>query len=255
MIKFFRKIRQNLLMENKTGKYFKYAIGEIILVVIGILIALGINNWNENRKNHQAEKVVLNNLYENMTIDSIQFDYYKNQYNQIENLHLQLYKIGLKNEIIDSISEPALIRRTLYFKQLIDSDFKENVHKINNSKIGEALISYIGSVNDMESIYISELVPVINEKLKPYLSEQELYNTQNWFELKKRTFKDYYFEEVNGTNIVDKDGLIESTKTKKFQQILFELNVKWNEFYTRLETVIEENDNLRVLIKSELKNY
>jgi len=50
MIKFFRKIRQSLLMENKTGKYFKYAIGEIILVVIGILIALQINNWNENRK-------------------------------------------------------------------------------------------------------------------------------------------------------------------------------------------------------------
>ena len=50
MIKFFRKIRQNLLMKNKTGKYFKYAIGEIVLVVIGILIALQINNWNENRK-------------------------------------------------------------------------------------------------------------------------------------------------------------------------------------------------------------
>jgi len=48
MIKFFRKIRQNLLRENKTGKYFKYAIGEITLVVIGILIALQINNWNEN---------------------------------------------------------------------------------------------------------------------------------------------------------------------------------------------------------------
>jgi len=55
MIKIFRKIRQNLLMENKTGKYFKYAIGEIILVVIGILIALQINNWNENRKNKITE--------------------------------------------------------------------------------------------------------------------------------------------------------------------------------------------------------
>ena len=50
MIKFFRKIRQDLLSRGKTGKYFKYAIGEIILVVIGILIALQINNWNENRK-------------------------------------------------------------------------------------------------------------------------------------------------------------------------------------------------------------
>lgn len=55
MIKFFRKIRQQLLSEGKTRKYFKYAIGEIVLVVIGILIALQINNWNENRKNKIAE--------------------------------------------------------------------------------------------------------------------------------------------------------------------------------------------------------
>jgi len=42
--------------KNKTGKYFKYAIGEIILVVIGILIALSINNWNEQRKNRANER-------------------------------------------------------------------------------------------------------------------------------------------------------------------------------------------------------
>lgn len=49
MIKFFRRIRQNLVAEGKTGRYFKYAIGEILLVVIGILIALSINNWNSDR--------------------------------------------------------------------------------------------------------------------------------------------------------------------------------------------------------------
>ena len=62
MIKFFRHIRQNLLMENKTSKYFKYAIGEIVLVVIGILIALQINNWNEERKDRNREQVILKNL-------------------------------------------------------------------------------------------------------------------------------------------------------------------------------------------------
>ena len=55
MIKFFSKIRYSLIKQNKSGKYFKYAIGEIILVVIGILIALSINNWNENRKNSIKE--------------------------------------------------------------------------------------------------------------------------------------------------------------------------------------------------------
>jgi len=50
MIKFFRKIRYDLMEKNKTGKYLKYAIGEIILVVIGILVALQINTWNEEKK-------------------------------------------------------------------------------------------------------------------------------------------------------------------------------------------------------------
>lgn len=50
MISFFRKIRQRLLSENKFSKYLIYAVGEIVLIVIGILIALQINNWNENRK-------------------------------------------------------------------------------------------------------------------------------------------------------------------------------------------------------------
>jgi len=55
MIKVFRKVRQNLIMENKTSKYFKYAIGEIVLVVIGILIALQINNWNDRRLLGESE--------------------------------------------------------------------------------------------------------------------------------------------------------------------------------------------------------
>jgi hypothetical protein len=62
MIKFFRKIRYDLMGKNKTGRYFKYATGEIILVVIGILIALQINNWNENRKLEQREVQILKEI-------------------------------------------------------------------------------------------------------------------------------------------------------------------------------------------------
>lgn len=69
MIKFFRKIRYDLLEKNKTGKYLKYAIGEILLVVIGILIALSINNWNEWRKDRVKEKEVLVNLVENFQLN------------------------------------------------------------------------------------------------------------------------------------------------------------------------------------------
>ncbi|WP_339840168.1 DUF6090 family protein [uncultured Maribacter sp.] len=69
MIKFFRKIRQNLLSEGKAGKYLKYAIGEIILVVIGILIALSINNWNETRKQSESEKAFITSVKNDLKQD------------------------------------------------------------------------------------------------------------------------------------------------------------------------------------------
>ena len=74
MIKFFRKIRQDLLNEGKTAKYFKYAIGEIVLVVIGILIALQINNWNENQKSEKDERYVLTEVLKNLEEDALLVD-------------------------------------------------------------------------------------------------------------------------------------------------------------------------------------
>ncbi|MGB5479757.1 MAG: DUF6090 family protein, partial [Eudoraea sp.] len=78
MIHFFRRIRRKLAADNptsakasagmKTGKYLKYAVGEIILVVIGILIALQINNWNENRKATNEEVKILNALHSDFKV-------------------------------------------------------------------------------------------------------------------------------------------------------------------------------------------
>lgn len=69
MIKFFRKIRYDLMDKNKTGKYLKYAIGEIILVMIGILLALQVNTWNEKRKNLILEKEFKIGLKNDLTRD------------------------------------------------------------------------------------------------------------------------------------------------------------------------------------------
>jgi hypothetical protein len=71
MIKFFRKIRYDLMEKNKTGKYFKYAIGEIVLVVIGILIALQINNLNESKNLSKREVLLLINLKNEISQDII----------------------------------------------------------------------------------------------------------------------------------------------------------------------------------------
>ena len=69
MIKFFRKIRKQLLSENKISKYLLYAIGEIALVVIGILIAVQINNWKNERQDREREKTYLIEIKANLNSD------------------------------------------------------------------------------------------------------------------------------------------------------------------------------------------
>ncbi len=73
MIKFFRSIRQNLLNEGKTSKYLKYAIGEIVLVVIGILIALQLNHWKEANADRALEKEYIVSLIEDLQKDTQHF--------------------------------------------------------------------------------------------------------------------------------------------------------------------------------------
>ena len=81
MIKIFRNIRQNLIMGNKTSKYLKYAVGEIVLVMIGILLALQVNNWNEARKEYDKKLALLKSLKVEFTLNLEQLDsvmYYDN---------------------------------------------------------------------------------------------------------------------------------------------------------------------------------
>ncbi len=91
MIKFFRKIRQDLLMENKTGKYFKYAIGEIVLVVIGILIALQINNWNTERQNENIKTSLLVKLEAELDYNTNRLDTLSSLYNDLKKQNIKLY--------------------------------------------------------------------------------------------------------------------------------------------------------------------
>jgi len=74
MLTFFRRIRKGLLGTGTTGKYLLYAIGEIALVVIGILIALQINNWNEWRKDRVMESLLLQDIAENLESNLVQLD-------------------------------------------------------------------------------------------------------------------------------------------------------------------------------------
>ena len=92
MIKLFRRSRKEHLEDGNTSQYLKYALGEIILVVIGILIALAINNWNEGRKIEAKQKELLTGISKELLQDIAAHDrmigFYENRLNFFER-HLQ----------------------------------------------------------------------------------------------------------------------------------------------------------------------
>ncbi len=167
MIKFFRKIRQNLINEGKTTKYFKYAIGEIVLVVIGILIALQINNWNEERKSKNLEISYLKNLKEDVKSDSLYFErsWFTNVGKKIEGLTkaknyyldgiVPLDTISFINDIsyggIYGIGTITPNSRT--YKELVSTG---NISLISNQDIREQIVDYYLNI-DFLSSYASNL--------------------------------------------------------------------------------------------------
>ena len=132
MIKFFRKIRYDLIGKNKTGKYFKYAIGEIVLVVIGILIALSINNWNENEKIRRSEKQYLLSL-------KTEFNFNKVELEKIMNRNLTNAENAIKVINIMGPESPQITEDELSF--LLSGSLSNEVQFDPNQGVLDEIIS------------------------------------------------------------------------------------------------------------------
>ncbi len=191
MIKFFRKIRQNLVMENNTGKYFKYAIGEIILVVIGILIAIQVSNWNETRnarnktealfdKFENELELTIGNANNDISISTLMDSVTKpilankiTRQNYIDDnwlRHLSTFRITL-NPDLDHLNK--LIEK----EELLDEKYKEVMTDINNFRYTrEREIDYMNRLRisaEENSDYINLNFPWA--RLKDSISNENAY--------------------------------------------------------------------------------
>ncbi len=185
MIKFFRHIRQTLIMENKTSKYFKYAIGEIVLVVIGILIALQINTWNENTKDRRYEFEILKNLKSEL-IPNLKQVKAKQQdcFDDMAAIKYILNEISSKNKSIPSKKLDSLTMAISNFPTfdpfhgVIDEIIASGkINLIRNDSLRLKITSWKGLCEDAEEIEIlgiqqstTRFVPY----LTPYISLRNL---------------------------------------------------------------------------------
>ena len=260
MINYFRKIRQNLLMENKTGKYFKYAIGEIFLVVIGILIALQINDWNQQSKDSTTEQVILKRL---------QKEYILNK-EQLED------KIAIRNRIIRNCKDllvfydkPTSANRDSIYLKISKLLTPATFDPIQNDIVKSGTLEILKSEN-LKQLLIKWSTDVIQlqeteqmfyryheQNVVPHLDElgimrDILYNFWsidliNLLESKKYTNPILGKSEINSKTIKD---LLADNKLES--QITYTLTL--NEFNNReSETLMNRIDEILLVIQSEIK--
>jgi hypothetical protein len=182
MINFFRHIRQRMIKENRVSKYLLYAFGEIVLVVIGILIALQINTWNENSKLNKEEKKLLNSLNEDFKENEIRLGQtIALEENMLRNSRALLKVMRFENETVDSDSIAHMVVRgakswwraeyvTGTYKAILGSG---NINVLKNDDLKKILAQFLTEVEsgfeDHEES-ISYLVE-FNKLSAPYSSE------------------------------------------------------------------------------------
>ena len=209
-------------MENKTGKYFKYAIGEIILVVIGILIALSINNWNEKIKNREFEKEILEQIQANLikdklTLESIQANF-ENAMNSTDKVLKSEWTTNEKDSLKYWLSDIVRFDRFQPLTNAFEVAKSKGLDLISNKELRFDIGAYyddeirrvVKAIGDIEETFKEDWIYILRKETKEFkfgqfvvLKDPNILKDESEFTNILRTNKDNF----NGGNERIKEGI------------------------------------------------
>jgi len=232
MINFFRKIRYNLMGQNKTGKYFKYAIGEIVLVVIGILIALSINNWN----NQRLEKIEINNILHtivsNLNSDISALD---NEIKDGTEL-MTFWERLLSDSENDSLASLFVKNITIRFIPVDDAGYSNTLANnklrlVKSSSVRSGIVSYYGIDLDNSSRFSRYLLDLASDLTLVAIEESILVKSENSFGKRMSVvLKDPSFVEMTNSYLRLYTIILDALKERKTkaQNLLADIEYELN---------------------------
>ena len=246
MIKFFRKIRQKLLSENKFSKYLIYAIGEIVLIVIGILIALQINTWNQNRLDNEKQQIILNKFLEDLNQDVSNL---KNTMVNVEkkirvaqNIYNETFNGKLSNDTINYIQFSSSIINPLTLKERN----QEYVNQINNLELRNSIIEYFYEEEEYEQ-HINSLNN-LTDKIREFLGKN---GAQKLDYIYSKNSLDEIFSQTNSIYNIEK--VRELKNENDLTNMLFQIRMYSLSVLTSGNNLIEENEKLIEKIKEKIE--
>lgn len=188
MIKFFRKIRQQMLNKNKTGQYLKYAIGEIILVVIGILVALQINSWHEENINSGKEKEYLAGFKNDLEKQIASFETSNQYFDRITDVGEGiLIEFSTTASLLDIDSINTKLASLMYSRQFpeVNTTFNElnstsQFTVIRNKTLRSNIIKYYQNSESRKKWVDGNTVNVIYNQIFPIINSSIIVDPKNF---------------------------------------------------------------------------
>jgi Family of unknown function (DUF6090) len=171
MIRFFKNVRQQLASENKVVAYLRYAVGEILLVVIGILIALQVNNWNANRKQHIDEIKILQNIKKSVEEDMVSLKWQIISFD-IAAKSIEIILKSLKQDLAynDSLNFHFANTTQLWAPQINTEVFESlsstDLNVISNDSLKLEIISYYSLAKGNFTVLINRYTNIIENASK-----------------------------------------------------------------------------------------
>ena len=164
MINFFRRIRRNLIQDSQFYKYLKYAVGEILLVVLGILIAFQINNWNDKKENKKKELSYISSIIEDIETDIEQSQVALEQLNQTrKGLDSLLLELSSEEIYLNSNKAYSLWMKYIGFEDFISNDrtlqllkYSSGFEFITRKKASDVILTYDQNIKNYK--FQSELI-------------------------------------------------------------------------------------------------
>jgi hypothetical protein len=248
-MKIFRNIRQKLAAENKVMAYLRYAIGEIVLVVIGILIALQVNNWNEQRKHKNEEIQFLKGFKRTLNEDLENENWMKKQYKLTrESINILISSMEQDLPYNDSLSY-HFSRITQTWRLATNNEVFEtlksyNLNLISNEKLRYEIVGYYSYSDNYLKTDVNRYFSIIEDASK------NIFNTR-FNALWNGNYKGKF--EMTG-NIIDLNGRMipnDYDKLKHDKKFLYFLRSLKNQYYWMIETNLKRiNKNANALIKN-----